>query len=210
MRFEACGLQIFSGFCWALGAAIAPQSLPTLTQGKPKIIESSPCSYSRKTIHLTDAQGLASPTIGPWYGGVQNVWGEENVPENALSRKLLDPSKRPSDALAWIFVQEKQSTDAWGGWKTYRTRGARKPLLGGVSFVRFSTPLLFPPPHGVLWNKEGSCFDVSFPERRKTIDREGRALQLSGGGGAPKGSWGGRLSGMPVRVFFSNRAILSL
>ena len=35
--------------------------------------------------------------VGPWYGGVQNVWGEESVPENALSRKILDPSKR-----AWL------------------------------------------------------------------------------------------------------------
>ena len=25
--------------------------------------------------------------------GVQNVWGEENVPENSSSRKFLDPSK---------------------------------------------------------------------------------------------------------------------
>ena len=34
--------------------------------------------------------------IGPSYGGVQDVWGEENVPENAPSRKILDPSKRAS------------------------------------------------------------------------------------------------------------------
>ena len=28
-----------------------------------------------------------------YMGWVQNVWGEENVPENAPSRKILDPSK---------------------------------------------------------------------------------------------------------------------
>ena len=29
--------------------------------------------------------------------------------------------------------------------------GVQNPFLGGVSFVRFSTPLFFPPAHGVLW-----------------------------------------------------------
>ena len=31
--------------------------------------------------------------------GVQNVWGEENLPENALLRKFLDPSTRASVLL---------------------------------------------------------------------------------------------------------------
>ena len=69
--------------------------------------------------------------VGPWYGGVQNVWGEENAPENALPRKLLDPSQRASGLLCRGFcMQEKQSTDTWAGWKTktYRTRGVQKPF----------------------------------------------------------------------------------
>ena len=34
----------------------------------------------------------------------------------------------------------------------YEGGGVQNPLLGGVSFVRFSSPLFFPPPHGVLWS----------------------------------------------------------
>ena len=82
------------------------------------------------------------------WGGA-NVWGEENVPENALSRKFLDPCKRASGLLCrFIFVQEKQSTDTGGGWKTYRTRGGPKPqraAKGGTQkgvdhFFQFRSP----------------------------------------------------------------------
>ena len=38
-------------------------------------------------------------------------------------------------------------TPEGGGKRTVRG-GVQNPLLGGVSFVRFSTPLFFPPPHG--------------------------------------------------------------
>ena len=56
--------------------------------------------------------------------GVQNVWGEEDVPENALSRKFLDPSKRASGLLCrGIFVQEKRALTPEGGGKRYRARG---------------------------------------------------------------------------------------
>ena len=75
-------------------------------------------------------------------GHEQNVWGEENVPENAPSRKILDPSKRASGLLSrGFFVQEKQSNDTRAGWKTYRARG-----VGEVSFVRFSSRLFFSTP----------------------------------------------------------------
>ena len=36
--------------------------------------------------------------------GGQNVWGEENVPENAPSRKFLNPFKRSSDLLSPEFL----------------------------------------------------------------------------------------------------------
>ena len=42
--------------------------------------------------------------LGRDMGGVQNVWGEENVPENALSRKFLDPSKRAPGLLCRGFL----------------------------------------------------------------------------------------------------------
>ena len=84
--------------------------------------------------------------FGPWYAGVQNVWGEENVPENALSRKVLDPSKRASGLLCRGSLYRK-NREHW-----HLRGGSKNPFLGGVSFVRFSTPLFFPPaPHSVLW-----------------------------------------------------------
>ena len=55
----------------------------------------------------------------------ENLLGreEENVPENALSQKCLDPSKRAS-VLHW-------------------RGGFQNPFLGGVSFPRFSSPPSF-------------------------------------------------------------------
>ena len=43
-------------------------------------------------------------------------------------------------------LQEKTGQWHLRGWKTYQTKGFQNPLLGGVSFVRFSSPLFFPPP----------------------------------------------------------------
>ena len=78
---------------------------------------------------------------------MQNVWGGENVPENALSRKFLDPSKTASGPLCrGLFVQENRVLTPEGGGKRTVRGGVQNPFLGGVSFVRFSTPLLFPPP----------------------------------------------------------------
>ena len=77
--------------------------------------------------------------------------GGGNVPENALSRKFLDPSKRASGLLCRGFLYRKnRALTSEGGGKRTVGGGVQNPFLGGVSFVRFSTPLLFPPPHGVL------------------------------------------------------------
>ena len=58
--------------------------------------------------------------LGRDMGGVQNVWGEENVPENALSRKFLDPSKRASGLLCRGFLYRKNRalTPEGGGNRT--------------------------------------------------------------------------------------------
>ena len=55
-------------------------------------------------------------------GGVQNVCGEENVPENALSRKFLDPCKRASGLLCRGFLYRKNRalTPEGGGKGTIR------------------------------------------------------------------------------------------
>ena len=49
-------------------------------------------------------------------------------------------------AQSWIFVQEKQSNETRGGGKRTVRGGVPNPFLGGVSFVRVSSPLCFPPP----------------------------------------------------------------
>ena len=57
--------------------------------------------------------------------------------------KFLDPSKWASGLFNLAVLYRKQSNDTW---KCTRRRGIRKPFLEGVSFVRFSSPLFFPPP----------------------------------------------------------------
>ena len=98
--------------------------------------------------------------LGRDMGGAKRMGGGKRTRERALPKIFGPLQKSFWAALSWIFVQEKQSTDTWGGWKTYRTRGGPKPLLGGVSFVRFSYPLFFPPPHGVIWPMPGQPITV--------------------------------------------------
>ena len=66
-------------------------------------------------------------------------------PEN-----ISDPSKRASGVLSLGFLHRKNRprTPEGGGQRT-RRRGVQNVVLGGVSFVRFSSPL-FSTPHGVL------------------------------------------------------------
>ena len=86
-------------------------------------------------------------TIVPWYGGVQNVWGEENVPENALSRKFLDPSKRASGLLCRGFLYRKNRavTPEGGGKRTVRG-GSKTPFWEGCHSWGFPPPSFFHPP----------------------------------------------------------------
>ena len=79
---------------------------------------------------------------------MQNVWGEENVPENALSRKFLDPPKRASGLLCRGFLYRKNRvlTPEGGGKRTVRG-GGPKPFLGrGVIREVFHPPPFSTPP----------------------------------------------------------------
>ena len=81
---------------------------------------------------------------------MHKVWGEENVPENALSRKFLGPSKKKASGLlcrGFLYRKNRACalTPEGGGQRTVRG-GVQNPFLGGMSFVRFSSPLFFPPP----------------------------------------------------------------
>ena len=71
--------------------------------------------------------------------------GGKRTRERALPKNSGLFQKSFWSAQLWIFVQEKQSNDTRGGWKTYRTRGVQNPFLGRVSFVRFSSPFFHPP-----------------------------------------------------------------
>ena len=79
-----------------------------------------------------------------WGGGVQNAWGEEKAPGNAPSRKKFGPLQKSFwCAESWISVQDKQSNDTSGGWKTYQTKGGPKRVSEGVvPFLRVSFPPL--------------------------------------------------------------------
>ena len=67
-------------------------------------------------------------SLGHDMGGVQNVWGEENVPENAPSRKILDPSKRASGLLSRGCLGKNRATTPEGGGKG-TVRGGSKTLF---------------------------------------------------------------------------------
>ena len=85
--------------------------------------------------------------LGRDMGGWQNVWGEENVPENAL----LDPSKRASGLLCRGFLYRKNRalTPEGGGKRT--GGGGPKPLFGrGVICEVFHPPLFSTPPRRPL------------------------------------------------------------
>ena len=79
---------------------------------------------------------------------MQNVWGEENVPENALSRKILDPSKRASGLLCRgsLYRKNRALTPEGGGKRISvalpaEPRGEKKlffvQILGGEKLLKF-------------------------------------------------------------------------
>ena len=61
-------------------------------------------------------------------------------------QSAMDHSKRLLVCSVVDFCTGKTEQRHPRGWKTYRTRGVQNPFLGGVSFVRFSSSLFFPPP----------------------------------------------------------------
>ena len=83
-------------------------------------------------------------------GGAKRMGGGKRTRERALL-KIFDPCKRDSGLLSrgFLYRQNRALTREGGEKRTVRG-GVQNPFLGGVSFVRFSTPLFFPPPHDVL------------------------------------------------------------
>ena len=83
-------------------------------------------------------------------GGVQNVWGEENEPDNAPSRKFLDPSKRASRLLSRGCVQDKNRALTPEGVKKVPDEGGSETFFGrGILREVFLPPLFSTPPPNV-------------------------------------------------------------
>ena len=72
--------------------------------------------------------------------------GGKRTRERALPKIFGPLQKSFWSALSWILVQEKQSTDTRGGWKTYRTRGDPKPVFARGVIREVFHPLFFSTP----------------------------------------------------------------
>ena len=58
--------------------------------------------------------------------------GEENAPNNAPSRKFLDPSKRVSGLVSLpLFYKEKRAATPEGGGKRTKRRGSKTTFWEG-------------------------------------------------------------------------------
>ena len=94
-------------------------------------------------------------SLGHDMGGVQNVWGEENLPEHPLE-KFSEPSKRASGVLSLGFLHRKHRATTPGprGGNVPDKGGGPKPVLGrGVVREVFLPHLLPPPPCRPLLQK---------------------------------------------------------
>ena len=78
--------------------------------------------------------------------GVQNVWGRKTYQRTRPPDKFWTPPKEllVCSVVDFCTWKNRALTPEGGGKRT--ARGVQNPFLGGVSFVRFSNPLLFPPP----------------------------------------------------------------
>ena len=86
-------------------------------------------------------------TLGHKKGGCKTYGGRKTYRTTHPPDNFCAPQMSVWPGQSSAFLQGKSSNDVREGWKTYRMMGGPKPLfLGGVSFVRFSLPLLFPPP----------------------------------------------------------------
>ena len=80
-------------------------------------------------------------------GGCKTYGGGKRTRERALPKILGPLQKSFCFALSWILVQERQSTDTWEGWRTYRTRGgSQTPFWEGCHSWGFAPPSFFQPP----------------------------------------------------------------
>ena len=79
-------------------------------------------------------------------GGVQNIWGQGNVPENAPSRKLLVTSIRVSGLLSRGLLCKPKAMTPEGPGKRAKARGSKDLFREGCPSWGFPPPPFFHPP----------------------------------------------------------------
>ena len=67
-----------------------------------------------------------------FFPGVQNVWEEEDVPENTSARKFVDPSQRASGLLCrGFFYRKNRAMTPEGGGNIPDEGGSKIPFWEG-------------------------------------------------------------------------------
>ena len=113
-----------------------PGLAPENTEKIPKKYENGPKTAIFGRFCIFSGIFSVFPGVHPGWGilyffRIFGLWG--------FSGSVAGPQDRKTRPIFRFLNQE-------GGWRTYQTMRGLKPLLGGVSFVRFSSPLFFPPP----------------------------------------------------------------
>ena len=87
--------------------------------------------------------------LGHEVGACKTYGGGTRTKQRPLQKKNRTPPKRGASGVS-VPEKKKQSNDIWGERKAYQTKRGPRPFLGGVSFMRFSSPRSFQPPVGIL------------------------------------------------------------
>ena len=117
--------------------------------------------------------------------GAKRMGGGKRTRERALPKIFGPLQKSFWSALSWIFVQEKQSTDTWGGGENVPyDRGSKTPFWEGIREV-FHPPRFSTPPWRPLRSSREDSFDAIKLKRffwcnqtQKILRAEGLSLSV--------------------------------
>ena len=82
-------------------------------------------------------------------GGAKRMGGGKRTEQRTL-QKISGPLEMSVWSGQFAFPQGQQEQRHQTGVENVPNEGGPNSLFGGVSFVRFSSPLLSPHPHGVV------------------------------------------------------------
>ena len=120
--------QMLKRVFWGVCNFIKSPKIPEKVKNTPK--DPNRCSFFISSGVFGDF--LQTPRTWAVIWGSAKRMGEENVPDNALSRKIFDPSKRASGLLCRGFLYRKNRalTPEGGGKRTVRG-GSKTPFGEG-------------------------------------------------------------------------------